>query len=198
MIKVQSASRQQFRPRSDKPIVLDWSVMIDTQEQRCGWFFRDQQADSKQGHRYYQVETHVEKMLTGDYTMIDFQGQKLDEFFLIERKSFADIVGSIDVHDDRRIRFEEEHQRMQVVKNNGGFAYVVIEGHPAMQSRVPGFSSRRLYSTWRSWQSQYDIEWIWAGDAQMAEWMSFQLMIRGMRAWKRKKLNMLVSSRTSR
>ncbi len=171
----QKSTKQDIQPDS-KRVELPFGVAIDDRELRAGWDFQSISAGSKYGNRYYGVDTTTCRLLTGDYSLVNHKGEIIDDFCIIERKSHADICGSIVSSKDdpeRRQRFAEEHERMQSVIQSGGFACVIIEGSPDMIPTT-NVNHRSILKTWLGWERNYGVRWIWAGDSVTAEFVAFE------------------------
>lgn len=91
------------------------TVLIDSREQNP-WFFEGITKVHKGSPYLVDIKTNVRGLKTGDYTL-----EGLEDKICVERKSVADIIGTITRGRDR---FEMELARMQEMD----FSAVIIEG----------------------------------------------------------------------
>ncbi len=178
---------------------LPFKVVADDREGRAGWSFDGINAGSRYGNKDYAVDVKYQRLLTGDYTIENHRGELLDDFCAIERKSFEDLCGSICGSKDdpqRRERFAEEHERMSAINERGGIACVIIEGSPDMLPTT-NIAHRAILNTWLSWESNYDVPWIWAGSRSIAEYVAIRKMTKCWRRWIKNKTAGVVSKMDS-
>jgi len=147
-------------------------ILQDTREQ-APWTFTEIVFE----RRLWVIRRDVTTLLTGDYTIAGCEDR-----LVIERKSAADLVGSVTVGN---ARFRREHERMQVVVESGGFACVIVEGSlSAICDELDQDTGRRVTSesimgAVASWPRRYGVHWLFAGDRRRAELLAF----RGMLKW---------------
>lgn len=149
--------------------VCPFVVTADTREQ-SPWTFQGivierQQLIVKQERRTLQ---------TGDYSIVGHENQ-----IVIERKSAADLLGSITAGN---ARFRREHERMGSIVDNCGFACVIIEGNLAaicdeLDDPNGGrqISSNTVLGVVATWPRRYRVPWFFAGDRRRAELLGFRI-----------------------
>lgn len=150
--------------------VCPFVCAVDTREQ-SPWTFQGivikrQQLIVKQDRRTLQ---------TGDYSIVGHENQ-----VVIERKSAADLLGSITAGN---ARFRREHERMNSIVESGGFACVIVEGD---LSRIcdelddPNggrqISSNTVLGVVATWPRRYRVPWFFAGDRRRAELLGFRIL----------------------
>ncbi len=150
-------------------------VAQDTREQ-APWTFQNVVIEK----RLWVVPRTVVTLATGDYSVSRFENQ-----LCIERKSAADLVGSVT---SGNARFRREHERMaDIVKfggNSGGFACVIVEGSlSAICDELDQDTGRRVTSesimgAVASWPRRYGVHWLFAGDRRRAELLAFRIMLK--------------------
>lgn len=151
--------------------VCPFAVLADTREQ-APWHFQQIVVE----RRLWVIRRDVTTLLTGDYTIAGCEDR-----LVIERKSAADLVGSVTVGN---ARFRREHERMQVVVESGGFACVVVEGSlSAICDELDQDTGRRVTSesimgAVASWPRRYGVHWLFAGDRRRAELLAFRVMLK--------------------
>lgn len=158
-----------------EPIVSPFTVVIDTREQ-APWSFRGIRADRRFNHRPIIVPTAVQKLVAGDYSV-----QGLEDSVRIERKSLADLFGTLLWE---RSRFEKQLIRM----GEFSFAAVVIEADWADVLRGPverhaaARAAKIGKTVWRSivaWMVRYpSVQWIPMPTRQHAEVATYRLLER--------------------
>jgi ERCC4-type nuclease len=122
------------------------TIIIDSREQ-TPWMFPDNWPTEKAG------------LVTGDYSLKNFT-----DLICIERKSLSDLVGCVGKGRDR---FKRELKRMQAYKCRA----VVVE---ATYKRIIGGNWRgkvkpeQVLGSIASWGVRYNVEFIFAGDAELA------------------------------
>ncbi len=159
---------------SDKPkyssgyTPTPFTIVIDTREQKP-WYFTKIAADKE---RDWLPLIENRGLKTGDYSIKGFE-----DHFTIERKSLADLYGSVG---QGRERFEAEHQRMREIVDAGGYCCVIVEAgqedaifRPPMES---GLSGKVILGTQASWFLRYRVPWFFPGSCRMAELLAFKLM----------------------
>jgi ERCC4-type nuclease len=156
-------------------ILCPFIVLVDDREVTGGmpYTFSGILADADRGGVSVIVQTHVERMVTGDYSIAGLQDR-----VVVERKSLIDLYNTLS---ERRDNFEAEHRRMSSMD----FAAVVIEadwsqiiGSPPRQS---GLNPKTVFRTALAWQVRYGVHWIPCGsraigDRRFAEIMTFRLL----------------------
>ena len=95
--------------------VCPFVVSQDSREQ-APWAFQGIVVE----RRLWIIRRRVATLQTGDYSIAGCEDR-----LVIERKSAADLVGSVTAGN---ARFRREHERMQAIVTAGGFACVIVEG----------------------------------------------------------------------
>lgn len=162
-------TRQRITP--DTPLGCPFTVAVDSRES-APWTFHNIRADANKKHRPIAIPTHRLTLDTGDYSIVG-----LESLVTIERKSLADLFGTLAAGRDR---FAAEHARMKNMIDRGGFACVVIEASladaikdPPLWSSLP---SKVVHRTWVSWLARYRVPWCWAENRRLAELTTFRLL----------------------
>lgn len=168
------------RPQASE---LDWllcpfTVLVDSREQ-APWTFQGIVIE----RRLWSVRTRRATLATGDYTI-----EGCEDRLCIERKSAADLVGSVTVGN---ARFRREHERMHDIahfRDAEGFtigtACVVIEGSlSAICDELDADVGRRVTSdvvlgATASWPVRYGVHWLFAGDRRRAELLAFRVVLK--------------------
>lgn len=151
--------------------VCPFSVLQDTREQ-APWSFNGIVIEK----RLWIIRRVVGTLATGDYTI---EGCK--DRLCIERKSEADLIGSVTAGN---ARFRREHERMQAVVAAGGFACVIVEGSLAAicdeldQEAGRRVTSESILGAVASWPRRYGVHWLFAGDRRRAELLAFKVMLK--------------------
>ena len=119
------------------------------------------------------VKTVIKGIPTGDYSI-----EGLESFCCVERKTAADLVGSVC---GGHARFEREHERMLAIVEAGGHAAVVCEGNYAAiddELRADGrdAAANTLLGCLVSWPNKYRCPIYFAGDRRRAEIITFHLL----------------------
>jgi ERCC4-type nuclease len=119
------------------------------------------------------VPTVVKGLPSGDYSI-----EGMEELIAVERKSAADIVGSVCAG---HTRFEREHHRMLNMVENGGYVALVCEGNYAeiddgLRSEDRMQAANTLLGTMTSWPCKFRCPWYFAGDRRRAEIITFHLL----------------------
>ena len=126
--------------------------------------------------RLWIVRRRVATLQTGDYSIAGSEDR-----LVIERKSAADLVGSVTAGN---ARFRREHERMQAVVAAGGFACVIVEGSLAAicdeldQEAGRRVTSESILGAVASWPQRYGVHWLFAGDRRRAELLAFKVMLK--------------------
>lgn len=155
--------------------VCPFTVLVDTREQ-APWTFQGIVIE----RRLWTITRIAATLATGDYTIAGCEDR-----LCIERKSAADLVGSVTAGN---ARFRREHERMlDIVKfggTGGGFACVVVEGSlSAICEELDVDPGRRVTSesvlgAVASWPQRYRVPWFFAGDRRTAERLAFKVMLK--------------------
>lgn len=182
MIRCHPPSTRQKResppPESLNLFVCPFAVLQDTREQ-APWSFNQIVIEK----RLWIVRRVVGTLATGDYTV---EGCK--DRLCIERKSSADLVGSVTAGN---ARFRREHERMNKIAFHlnaeglrDGFACVIVEGSlAAICDELDADDGRRVTSesilgAVASWPMRYGVPWFFAGDRRRAELLAFKVMLK--------------------
>lgn len=169
-------------PRKPQPATADldlfvcpFTVLVDTREQDP-WHFSEIVIEK----RLWVIHREIVTLATGDYSI-----NACENRLCIERKSAADLVGSVTAGN---ARFRREHERMQdIVKfggKTGGFACVVVEGSlDRICDELDAEEGRRvtgdmIIGAVASWSQRYGVHWFFAGDRRRAELLAFRLMVK--------------------
>jgi len=139
-------------------------VIVDSREQRP--YFTSHQYDTK-------IAKVVKGLKSGDYSLADYEDK-----IAIERKSLADLFGSLTRH---RKRFEREIQRLQDYE----FSAVVVEAslpqilHPMQY--CPGWRSKAspkaIIQTILTWMVRYPkTHWVFGHDRPSSEAVVLNLL----------------------
>lgn len=150
------------------PITVPFTITVDGQEKQRYWF-HGLTADADKQYRPLIVPTEWSHLKTGDYSVCG-----LENLITIERKSLADLFGTLGNH-ERRERFRREHERMAQMD----FACVVIEaGWDQILSGLPesGLNPKTIYRTFLSWSQRYGVPWFAMPDRCLAEITTFRLL----------------------
>lgn len=120
-------------------------------------------------YRFEGYETVVEKLETGDYSVVGFEN-----VFAVERKSLSDFLKSITWE---RKRFKKEIERGDDLL---GFV-VVIES--SVQDILNWNYKRKVHpnsvmGTVNNWEEYHSVEFEWAGDRSNAEQQTIETLER--------------------
>jgi DNA excision repair protein ERCC-4 len=125
------------------------------------------------------VRRVVDTLATGDYSIQGYESR-----VCVERKSAADLVGSVTAGN---ARFRREHERMAAIVKAGGRACVIAEGSlSAICEELDADDGRRvtgasILGAVASWPFKYGVPWLFAGDRRCAELLAFRVLLK---AWK--------------
>jgi ERCC4-type nuclease len=162
-------ARKTTKPK--KSLECPFTVIVDTRE-TLPYRFEGLTGNASQNYRPLIVNKIWQSLPTGDYSIEGFE-----DVLCIERKTLADLFGSVG---GERARFEREHQRMREMVDAGGFACVLIEAtRHACLYRPPKHSktnSRSVYETGMSWSIKYRVPWIFTTGRSYAERDCFSLL----------------------
>lgn len=155
--------------------VCPFTVLVDTREQ-APWTFQGIVIE----RRLWSITRIAATLATGDYTIAGCEDR-----LCVERKSAADLVGSVTAGN---ARFRREHERMaDIVKFGGaagGFACVIVEGSlSAICDELDADAGRKVTSesvlgAVASWPQRYRVPWFFAGDRRTAERLAFKVMLK--------------------
>jgi len=161
----------ELKRRAEELYICPWAIAVDTREQ-APWTF---QGIDYTGQRWA-IWCVRATLATGDYSIAGHEGR-----LAIERKSAADLTGSIGSGHDR---FRREHERMAEIVEVGGFACVIIEGSlSTICEELDANVGRRLtgntiLGATASWPQKYGVPWFFAGDRRYAELLAFRVMLK--------------------
>jgi hypothetical protein len=146
-------------------------VVIEDNNEQLPWTFQGIVIANRQAI----VKRVRQSLHTGDYSIEGYDG-----FVCIERKSPADLVGSIT---RGHVRFQAEHERMAGMVQAGGFACLVCEASLSDlddELRRDGrhAAAETLWGTVASWPMKFRTPWLFAGDRRRAEVLAFRLLRR--------------------
>ena len=168
---IATAAKEQQPPPADL-FVCPFVVTVDTREQ-APWHFQNIVIE----RRLWVVPRVVATLATGDYSIVGCEDR-----LCIERKSAADLVGSVTAGN---ARFRREHERMEAIASRpGGFACVVVEGSlSAICDELDAESGRRvtgesIMGAVASWPLRYGVPWFFAGDRRTAEKLGFRILLK--------------------
>jgi len=151
--------------------VCPFVVLVDTREQ-APWTFQNIVVEK----RLWIIQRVVVGLKTGDYTIAGCEDR-----LCIERKSAADLVGSVTAGN---ARFRREHERMAEIAKFSGFACVIIEGSlSAICDDLDSDPCRQvtgdtIIGAAASWPQRFGVHWMFAGDRRRAELLAFKVMLK--------------------
>jgi hypothetical protein len=165
-----------------RPTILEcpFTVAIDTREQNP-WTFTGFTSDASQGSKPLVIHTEAATLQSGDYSI-----RGLESEVAIERKSLADLYGTVSEHLRHRSefgrnvpsRFERELIRLSRMR----FAAMVIEAgwsaiclNPPPHTRLTG---KTVYRVLISWMVRYGILIVCCETRGFAERTCFRLLDR--------------------
>jgi len=156
---------------SDKPLLIPFTVAVDTREQ-SPWAFADLRADSNKRFRPLIIPTARRTLPSGDYSIV---GHETD--VAVERKSIQDAFGTFG---RQRDRFERELARLSETMF---YSCVIIEAEwSEIHERPPEFSQLVPKTILRSviaWQQRYtNVHWFLLPDRRQAEDTCFRVLER--------------------
>lgn len=154
----------QHRTRTN-PMIVPFTIAVDGRE-KARYTFDGLVSDDK--HRPLMVSTAWQHLWSGDYSI-----QGLENRVAVERKSLADLYGSLGQH---RNRFEAEHWRLSLMDA----AVVVIEASwREILTTPPPYSQLSPKTVWRtsiSWQLRYGVPWVPADTRRLGEIYTFRFL----------------------
>lgn len=159
---------------------LPFNIIADDRERAGGWSFAGHRGNARLNHAPLSVIVEYRRLLTADYMV---EGLPV----WIERKSGADLIGSITSGNER---FRAEHERLAAMKaeadsNQLAFEpWVIIEADFAAlcdelesPSSTRSFSSAGLRGITSSWPQRYGVHWMFCGSRWRAEEFALGLFI---------------------
>lgn len=167
---------------SNRPITLPFEILIDDRERAGGWRFLNLRGDSRDNYRPLVVSTFELHLETADYVVTDEEpGGVTGRGCYIERKSHADVIGSIGRGHDRLRR---EHERLAALVAAGSTAYVIVESDLGRivadcEAGACGLSANAILGVVASWTQRYGVHWLFASTRGLAE----QLALKIFRQW---------------
>lgn len=150
--------------RKTKPHMLPFCIVVDRRE-KAPYCFRGIPAPMRLGGGFFVVPTQWQTLKTGDYSIAGFEHR-----FCVERKSIADLFGTLA---GARDRFEKEHERMSQMD----FAAVVVESTWEEIAKGNGtrMSPESVLNTAASWSVRYGVHWIAVDGRSAGERMTLRL-----------------------
>lgn len=164
------------RPRSRKivnegPILAPFTVGIDTREQ-LPYAFKSIMANADQGGGPIAVPTERITLRTGDYSVLGYS-----ELVAIERKSKADLYGSVANRDNFVARLE----RMTEIASRGGYCAIVVEcemGDCLIPPDHSKLNPKALNRTILAWRQRYRCDWYFLPDRSWGESFTYRILER--------------------
>lgn len=160
---------QPERPFMDetRPKALPFTIAVDGRD-KARYAFTGLHGDARDHQRPLLVTTQWQHLTTGDYSI-----QGLEDRVAVERKSLADLYGSLGA---QRLRFESEHWRLSELQA----AIVVIEAswHEILHA-PPSHSKPSPKTVWRTaiaWQLCYGVPGVPADTRGLAEIYTFRFL----------------------
>ena len=141
-------------PSTDAPIFNPFTILVDSREQKP-YTFKGLTADARHRHRPMVVETEWFALKQGDYSIKGYEDK-----ITVERKSLADLYGTVGQGHDR---FRREHERMAELDR----AFVIIEGTWEDILNKPPYHTKlnpkAVFRTATKWATVYNVHWIAVG-----------------------------------
>ena len=164
-------------PRKPKPKKTEWIcpfvILTDDREVTGGrpYTFKGMISDYREGKLPIIVDTYVERMKTGDYSIVSFQ-----HLITVERKAPEDLIKTLTRGRDN---FYEELDRMKSFEQ----AVIVVEADWKHVHELVGFISRAnaksIARTVMAIQQDYrNVQWAFLPDRTWAERYTFQFLKR--------------------
>lgn len=158
------------RPKiSHEPLEVPFVILVDGRE-KAPYTFDGLLANAALQCRPLIVRTEWAHLKTGDYSI-----KGLEDHVAIERKSLADLFGTIGKHHDR---FKAEHERLSAMD----FGAVVVEAswidileRPPERSRL---KPKTVFRTCCAWTIRYHVPWFTAENRRLGEVTTFRLLER--------------------
>ncbi len=167
---------------AQNPMTCPFVVIVDSREQ-APFNFTGLEGEGRDAGRPVVVETRVEALESGDYSIAGHESK-----LSIERKSVNDFFGSIG---GGRERFEREMERLAQLE----FAAVVIEGDwrellidRPNNVQIPGKVASRTIA---SWSLRYHVHFFPMMGRRHAELFTFQLLSMYWRQFERRQESLI-------
>lgn len=163
---------------SNRPLTMPFEIFIDDRERAGGWRFLNLRGDSRDNYRPLIVPTFELHLETADYVVTDEEpGGLTGRGCYIERKSHADVIGSIGRGHDRLRR---EHERLAALVAAGSTAYVVVESDLGRivadcESGACCVSANAILGVVATWTQRYGVHWLFASTRGLAEQMTLRI-----------------------
>lgn len=170
MAQMMLSGKESYLPPPKKPLsgksggrddfeVAPFVVAVDSREQ-MPFLFRDLPERLK-------IQCLKKGLKTGDYSICG-----LEKFVTVERKSKADLFGSVSAGRDR---FEREMQRLAKIPR----CCVVVEA--SMEEILEGLGNSQMSPvnvllTGIAWAGRWRVPWWFCHDRKEAEWVTFQFL----------------------
>ena len=160
---------------SERPLPCSFVILTDTREQ-SPFTFEGIRADSNRSYRPLVIETRRATLKQGDYSIMG-----LEDRIAIERKSKADLFGTLSAGRDR---FERELERLA---DCVAWSAVVVEAELSeILASPPEFSNllpKTVVRSVLSWMLDFPtVHWLFAPDRRRAELLCYRIFEK---AWKR-------------
>lgn len=151
------------------PMPTPYTVVIDTREQLSYGFSRP--LPGKSDRHTLAVQTTIGTLATGDYSLAGYEDK-----IAVERKSIADLFGTLGRGRDRFVR---ELERMSTMK----FCAVVVEAEWSEVLTLPParakLSPRSIFGSVIAWQVRYpSVHWMFLPGREVAEMYVAKLLDR--------------------
>lgn len=148
-----------------------FTIIVDTREQ-APFSFTGIPVPSA-ADKTWEVKTLRVGLETGDYSIRGWE-----HLVTIERKSLADLYGTIGGGHDR---FEREHERMAEMVRRGGFAAVVVEAcTDQIINHLPPptttLGANHVLGNWAHKSIRYGVHWAFLPGRREAELFTFRLL----------------------
>lgn len=149
--------------------IIQPTILIDTREQRP--YFQSPDINEK----FPGIKTDWGSLKTGDYSIEGMQTPEHEYSVVVERKSMADLFGSVG---KGRERFEREYRRLSCFD----YAAVVIENDLSIMFKYPPAYSRMqpksVYRTLLAWSQRYNVHFIPGCNRDFAEKTTYLILMR--------------------
>ena len=159
-------------------MLCPFTVLIDNQE-KAPWPFTGMRALSATDKDREPLEVRTEFISlgagNGDYSIAGLMDR-----VAIERKSAADLCGTLLGWKDRRDRFQRELDRLACLD----YAAVIVEasvgtvlaGAPEYGQKTATENRKILLGSVLHWQQRYRVPWLFCDDRRLAEIAAFRLL----------------------
>ena len=153
--------------RDQKPIVPDFTIIVDCREQRPYEFVR--MSLPGRNNRLVHCKSQIGYLTAGDYSLLGMESE-----VAIERKSKVDLFGTLG---KGRERFKKEMEKLNAMN----WSAVVVESQfSSILSRPPEYSEMNpnaVEATIVSWSVRYpNVHWFTCMNRQHAEAVVFRLL----------------------